>query len=268
MLNKARHELALLKARHTADFVSDLVEGGQKVVVFTGYRGVVDTLRERFGESAVTLTGDTALDARQVAVDRFQADPNVRVFIGNLQAAGVGLNLTKGDHVVFNDLDWVPANHWQAEDRIHRIGRSATSFATYLYAPRTLDGFVADLLEQKARMVERVEAASAAQSSLIETIVNLALDGDALNNGPGMTTEPEQPTMGLLDETLRLLEQFAGEANASMQSGTIVTTFPSSRDASVVYTVEMTNGIALCNCPGFSYGGNCKHAREVLRSAK
>ena len=117
-------------------------------------------------------------------------------------------------------------------------------------------------------MVERVEAASAAQSSLIETIVNLALDGDALNNGPGMTTEPEQPTMGLLDETLRLLEQFAGEASASMQSGTIVTTFPSSSDAKVIYTVEMTNGIALCNCPGFSYGGNCKHAREVLRSAK
>ncbi len=264
MLNKARHALAIAKATPTADFVSDLVEAGQKVVVFTGYTGVVDTLVERFGASAVTLTGDTKMDARQVAVDRFQADPKIRVFIGNMQAAGVGITLTAGDHVVFNDLDWVPANHWQAEDRIHRIGRTSTAFVTYLYAPDTLDGFVANLLEQKAAMVARVEAASAAQSSLIETVVNLAIDGPGPSGS--MATEPARPTMGLLEETIGLLEQFREDTLASMQSGVVRRTFTSSRNASVVYTVEMINGIAVCDCPGFSYGGNCKHAREVARN--
>ena len=266
MLNKARHALAIAKATPTADFVSDLVEAGQKVVVFTGYTGVVDTLRERFGATAVTLTGDTPLDARQVAVDRFQADPNIRVFIGNLTAAGVGITLTQGDHVVFNDLDWVPANHWQAEDRIHRIGRHATSFVTYLYTPGTLDGFVANLLETKAAMVAKVEAGAAEQASLIDAVVTLAIDGPSAASAR-VTMEPERPTMGLLEETLALLESFRDDTSASMQSGRVVRTFPSSRDASVLYTVEVINGVAMCNCPGFSYGGNCKHAREALKTA-
>ncbi|MFZ4720842.1 MAG: DEAD/DEAH box helicase [Ilumatobacteraceae bacterium] len=262
MLNKARHELALAKATPTADFVEDLVEAGQKVVVFTGYTGVVDTLTERFGRRAVTLTGKTAMDARQVAVDRFQADPNVRVFIGNLTAAGVGITLTKGDHVVFNDLDWVPANHWQAEDRIHRIGREGTAFVTYHYTPGTMDVFVAGLLEHKARMVARVEAKAAATSSLLDQVVAVAGRG-AAPPVPSMTTEPERPTMGLLQETLRLLESFG--PSLAEQSGVVTHTFTSSRNANVVYTVEVANGVVVCNCPGFEYGGNCKHVREVLR---
>ena len=274
MLNKARHQLALAKATPTADFVTDLVDAGQKVVVFTGYTGVVDTLRERFGDAAVVVTGETKLDDRQVAVDRFQADPNVRVFIGNLQAAGVGITLTSGDHVVFNDLDWVPANHWQAEDRIHRIGRVGTAFATYLYTPGTLDGFVADLLERKAAMVAQVEAAAVEQASMIDAVVSLATSGGVPDLVPGVlgeasrTTEPERPTMGLLEETLALLEAFGRDVALEAQSGLVTRQFPSSRDPGTLYTVELVNGVAVCDCPGFSYGGNCKHAREVLRDAR
>jgi hypothetical protein len=55
------------------------------------------------------------------AVDRFQADDGVRVAICNLVAGGVGLNLTAATYVIFQDLDWVPANHLQAEDRAYRL---------------------------------------------------------------------------------------------------------------------------------------------------
>ena len=58
----------------------------------------------------------------KLIVDRFQQDESVRVLVANLIAGGVGLNLTRARQVVFNDLDWVPANHLQAEDRCHRIG--------------------------------------------------------------------------------------------------------------------------------------------------
>ncbi|MFM7684509.1 MAG: SWIM zinc finger family protein, partial [Actinomycetota bacterium] len=186
------------------------------------------------------------------------------------QAAGVGITLTKGDHVVFNDLDWVPANHWQAEDRIHRIGRVGTAFVTYLYTPDTLDGFVADLLEQKARMVEIVERDSAVQASLIDQVVGMATAGPGGPQPDGetpMTTEPLPPTMGLLEETLALLEAFGGDAALRAQVGVEVREFPSSRDPKVVYRVELDNGIARCSCPGFQYGGNCKHARQTLREA-
>ena len=268
MLNKARHQLAVLKATPTADFVGDLVEAGQKVVVFTGYTGVVETLEERFGDSAVVLTGDTAPDARQVAVDRFQADPNIRVFIGNLQAAGVGITLTAGDHVVFNDLDWVPANHWQAEDRIHRIGRTGTAFVTYLYAPDTLDGFVANLLETKAQLVQQVESAAAEQASLIESVVHLAISGDIAPEPGAATTEPGRPTMGLLEETLALLEAFAHDTARDLQSGVVTKEFTSKSKPGTVYTTTLINGVASCDCPGFTYGGNCRHAREVLRDGR
>ncbi|MEN9822182.1 MAG: hypothetical protein RLZ04_608 [Actinomycetota bacterium] len=264
LLNKARHQLAVAKATPTADFVTDLVEAGQKVVVFTGYKAVVEVMRERFGDRAVLLTGDTPLDARQVAVDRFQADPSIRVFIGNLTAAGTGITLTSGDHVVFNDLDWVPANHWQAEDRIHRIGRTATAYVTYMYTPDTLDAFVAQLLEQKAALVAKVEANAAAQAGMIDAVVDLVLQGHQPTM-PSMTTEPERATVGLLADVLALWEQLGPLAE---RSGQQVFTFPSSRDASVVYETVVEDGVAHCDCPGFAYGGNCKHAKEAMRMAR
>ena len=270
MLNKARHALAITKAVSTADFVGDCVEAGQKVVVFTSYTGVVETMLERFGNSAVSLTGSHSAEAREAAVQRFQKDPAIRVFVGNIQAAGTGVTLTAGTHVVFNDLDWVPATHWQAEDRIHRIGQTQTAFVTYLYAPGTLDEFVADLLEAKAKMVGVIESAAAARSSLVDTVVGLALDGVGAVDGTSNHSEPAtieaRPTMGLLAETLELLEAFGRTDAASAQSGVITRTFTSSSKPGITYVVEMINGVAVCDCPGFTYGGNCKHAREVLRS--
>ena len=260
MLNKARHQLALAKATPTADFVTDLVEAGQKVVIFTGYKGVVDTMRERFGDTAVVLTGDTPLDARQVAVDRFQADPSIRVFIGNIMAAGTGITLTAGDHVVFNDLDWVPANHWQAEDRIHRIGRTSTAYVTYMYTPDTLDVFVAQLLEQKAELVARIESTSAEQAGMIDAVVDLVLSGHQ-PTVPGMTAEPQEATVGLLRDVLALWESM----NAVDQVENVaIYRFASGRDASVMYETVVDSGVSHCDCPGFAYTSNCRHAREAL----
>ena len=74
--------------------------------------------------------------------------------------------------------------------------------------------------------------------------------------------------MGLLEETLALLEAFGRDVALEAQSGLVTRQFPSSRDPGTLYTVELVNGVAVCDCPGFSYGGNCKHAREVLRDAR
>ena len=73
----------------------------------------------------------------------------MRVFVANLMAGGVGLNLTAARQVVFNDLDWVPANHWQAEDRAYRIGQTATVNVTYFSAEGTVDEFVSHALQRE-----------------------------------------------------------------------------------------------------------------------
>ncbi len=263
LLNKARHALAVSKSVSTATFVADLVEAGQKVVVFTSYQAVVDKLAETFEGKSVVLTGSNSAKERDEAVQAYQTDPSVRVFIGNLQAAGTGITLTAGTHVVFNDLDWVPANHWQAEDRVYRIGQTQTAFATYLYAPNTLDEFVANLLENKARLVGDVEGESEARSSMISALVNAAIDG--VDVYATETTGGEyRGTVGLLEETLALLESFASDQATTSQQGVIVTKFPSSSSPGTTYTVEVLNGVARCDCTGFTYRGNCSHSRKAL----
>ena len=78
------------------------------------------------------------------------------MFVANIIAGGIGINLTAARQVVFNDLDWVPANHWQAEDRAYRIGQTGTVNVTYIVAAGTIDDFVQMVLERKARLVSAI----------------------------------------------------------------------------------------------------------------
>ena len=97
LLNRARHDLAVAKARATADFVTDCVEAGQKVVVFTSYTGVVDRCANGSATAASPSPVTTAPSPPAQPSTRFQRDDAVRVFVGNLHAAGVGITLTAGD---------------------------------------------------------------------------------------------------------------------------------------------------------------------------
>lgn len=78
-------------------------------------------LAERLGESACRLDGDIDKDARQAVIDRFQADTGARVMLLTLSTGGVGLNLTRANHVIALEGWWNPAVMEQAVDRCHRI---------------------------------------------------------------------------------------------------------------------------------------------------
>jgi len=87
----------------------------------------------------VWVDGKVSLPDRQRAVDRFQSDPTCRVFIGQIQAAGVGLTLTASSHVCFVEFDWRPGMLTQAEDRAHRIGQKNCVRVSYLIIEDSLD---------------------------------------------------------------------------------------------------------------------------------
>lgn len=188
-LTKARQKLAVAKVKQTIDFVQSAIEQGEKVIVFSGFEDPVRKIAAAFEEQAVVLTGSTRSDERQTLVDRFQNDPQVKVFVANLVAGGVGLNLTAATQVVFNDLDWVPANHWQAEDRAYRIGQNRIVQVTYMVANGTVDGFVKQALELKSKIVSSV------------------VDGEAVEVGQGDILRD-------LEEMLRLMSP--GLADASL----------------------------------------------------
>ena len=267
LLNRARHELALAKIPATIAAVRERLDADEKVVVFTGYTGVVSAVMEALGSAAVSITGSDSAAARQQATDALQTDPSVRVLVGNLHAAGVGITLTAATHVIFNDLDWVPGNHWQAEDRIYRIGQTRPAFVTYLYVPETLDDFVAALLEAKARNIGILETAAAEHASVLQDAVESMIRGDRPAE-IGVRSDPVLPTsarsVGLLDEALDLLAR-ARRGLGSVQGAARTFQVPSKSKPGTFNVVTVTNGVPVCECSGFLYRGNCSHSRSIAR---
>ncbi len=133
-----------------------LEETDEKVVVFTTHKAIADAVYDHFEKTAVKLTGDCNMNQRQDAVDRFQNDDSVRVFVGNMTAAGVGITLTAARTVVFLELGWNPSEHNQAEDRIHRIGQEKECTAYYLIAGDTIEEELMELIDSKRKNIDSI----------------------------------------------------------------------------------------------------------------
>jgi SWI/SNF-related matrix-associated actin-dependent regulator 1 of chromatin subfamily A len=104
----------------------------------------------------VIIDGSVSKEKRNLAVEKFQNDEKIKVFCGNIVAAGVGLTLTEGSIVIFNDLDWTPANHAQAEDRAHRMGQVNDVHIIYPLFDETLDVMMFDTLRKKMKIINQV----------------------------------------------------------------------------------------------------------------
>lgn len=152
---RVRHEEAVAKLPLVISHLRDCLEDGHKVVVFAHHLDVLHALATEFGEQAVLLAGETSMVDRQAAVDRFQTDDSCRLFVGSIKAAGVGITLTAAAHVVFAELDWVPANLSQAEDRCHRIGQVDSVLVQHLVFQGSLDATMAQRVVEKQEVIDR-----------------------------------------------------------------------------------------------------------------
>lgn len=108
---------------NTIKLANDIISDGKKVVIACCYDVEVNMLKEYYGESCVVYNGKLNLKQKDNAIDKFKNDDNVKVFIGNIIAAGVGITLINSHNLIFNSFDYVYANNAQMEDRIHRIGQ-------------------------------------------------------------------------------------------------------------------------------------------------
>lgn len=129
-----------------------------KVLVFTTFASYVKLLLpklEQFG--AVAITGDTPMHERAQAVERLNNDPNTRVFIGTIQAAGEGLNLQAADIVIFLNKSWVPSeNETQAIGRAHRQGQKNPVHVVNLVVAKTVDEYIEEVLAAKKQRTDAV----------------------------------------------------------------------------------------------------------------
>jgi hypothetical protein len=160
-ITKLRQHLEALKLDFILESMMELPSDA-KALVFCEYTGTVDFLKrslEAAGIGCATLVGSDSPSKRMAAVDAFQQDPRVRVFIGTTQAAGVGITLTAATYVFFASLPWTPALKRQAEDRAYRSGNTRDVFVITPLIDGTIDDQIHRLLDSKREIeVSIVEA--------------------------------------------------------------------------------------------------------------
>ena len=141
------------KVPASIEYIKDVLESQNKVVIFAHHHDVIDKIYEEFKNEAVKLTGSDSIEERQKAVDDFQNNEKIKIFIGSIKAAGIGITLTSASLAIFLELDWVPANMIQAEDRLHRIGQKDSVNIHYLVINGSIDSRLSKTLLEKEKMI-------------------------------------------------------------------------------------------------------------------
>ena len=173
-LMKVRKVIAQEKINNTIELAENIIEQGKKVIIFTNFTDTLNIIYNHFGKQAVYLDGSCSKFHRQNAVDEFQTNDKIRVFVGNLKAAGVGITLTSAEAVIMNDLSFVPAEHSQAEDRSHRIGQKNSTSVYYPLFENTIEGAIYDILNRKKKIISTVMGDNMMDdASTIEEMLNM-----------------------------------------------------------------------------------------------
>lgn len=150
-IQRLRTLLERIKLEAVLEMIAAL-QAQDKVLVFCEFTESVSSLKARLAAmdiAAVTITGEDSNRRRQDAVDQFQQDPEVRVFIGTTLAAGVGINLTAANYVIFASLPWTPALKEQAEDRAYRNGQQRLVIVKIPLLDRSIDNDLWEMLRHK-----------------------------------------------------------------------------------------------------------------------
>ena len=155
-IQSERQAAGVAKLPHVIDFVKNIMEIEESVVVFCHHKYIHKLLHESLQEfTPASIIGGQRDKVRQENIDCFQ-NGGTKLLIAGLRAGNLGINLTRAKYVIFAELDWSPAIHRQAEDRLHRIGQKNTVFAYYLIGKKTLDEHVADILVDKSYEIDAI----------------------------------------------------------------------------------------------------------------
>jgi SNF2 family DNA or RNA helicase len=155
-IQSERQVAGIAKLPHVINFVKNIMEIEESVVVFCHHKYIHKLLHESLEEfSPAAIIGGQTDKIRQKGIDDFQ-NGDTKLMIAGLRAGNLGINLTRAKYVIFAELDWSPAIHRQAEDRLHRIGQKNTVFAYYLIGNGTLDNHVADILVDKSYEIDSI----------------------------------------------------------------------------------------------------------------
>ena len=143
------------------EMLAEAVDEGDSSLVFTQYavmgRLLADHLNRTLGIERLLLDGSTPIPERERVVDRFQLDDGTpRVLVLSLRAGGLGLNLTRANHVFHFDRWWNPAVEDQASDRAHRIGQTRVVQVHRMICAGTIEERIDQLIDAKRGLAEQI----------------------------------------------------------------------------------------------------------------
>jgi SNF2 family DNA or RNA helicase len=138
------------KVKMIKDLIDNIVDSGEKVVVFCGYTDPLMLLEKKLGDSCVKVDGSIDAHKRQQLINKFINDPSCKVFLGNMQAAGIGINLVNARHVIFMNFSFTPDLIEQAQKRLHRSGQKRRVFVYYTIGKDTIDEHIYSLIVEKS----------------------------------------------------------------------------------------------------------------------
>ena len=171
-LMKVRQIIALEKVKETTQLIDQCLQQDKKVIVFTNFTEPLMTLHEKYKKESVILNGTMKKEARQESVDRFQTDDKIKVFIGNVRAAGVGITLTAAEVVIFNDLSFVPSDMSQCEDRAFRIGQDKKVSCLYPIYDNTIERTIYEIVNKKKSIIDTVMGDNINDEDILAEIIN------------------------------------------------------------------------------------------------
>jgi len=155
-LMKVRQVIAEEKIKDTIELAENILEQDKKVIIFTNFTETLNKIAEHFGKQSVKLDGSTSKPQRQYAIDEFQNNEKIKVFVGNIRAAGTGITLTAAEAVIMNDLSFVPGDLSQAEDRAYRYGQKNSVSVYYPIFINSIESIIYDMINQKKLNINTV----------------------------------------------------------------------------------------------------------------
>lgn len=175
-INVLRQITAEGKMQEALKSIHDIVDAGNKLIVFVAHKSVVKAIKKEF-KGMVKVTGDDTPESKQKAIDKFQDNPNCNLIVVNIKSGGVGITLTAASNILFLEFPWTAADCDQCECRAHRNGQKNVVTCTYLLGKNTFDEKMYSIIQREREQAGIVTGAKdTAEEKVFDMINNIYKD--------------------------------------------------------------------------------------------
>lgn len=155
-INTLNRITSVSKVPYAIEYIDHLVDMGNKPVIFGSYKQPLHMIKEHYGEGAVLIDGSVPPFERQKMINEFKNDPKVKVFVGQVVAAGIGINLVNSTKCLFLNMPFTPDQVEQPQKRLHRSGQTKDVDVIYLLAKDSIDQNIYGIVANKGNDINKV----------------------------------------------------------------------------------------------------------------